>query len=92
MRNLAPINSEGITRGESNVVNSPTWSSWFQKLYTFYKEVMQGIDTGGQYFGKAAPSSPKTGTIAYADGTNWDPGSGAGYYYYTVGGTWKYMA
>lgn len=35
----------------------------------------------------AAPSSPANGDIAYADGTNWNPGSGAGFYGYQ-GGTW----
>lgn len=28
----------------------------------------------------SAPSNPVDGDIAYADGTNWDPGSGAGFY------------
>lgn len=28
----------------------------------------------------AAPSRPRDGMIVYADGTNWDPGSGEGIY------------
>jgi len=28
------------------------------------------------------------GMLAYADGSNWDPGSGEGYYYFNSGGTW----
>ena len=33
------------------------------------------------------PSSPEVGDIAYADGTNWNPGSGVGIYaYYNTGG------
>jgi hypothetical protein len=33
----------------------------------------------------AAPPKPVNGVIAYADGTNWDPGSGAGFYGYESG-------
>jgi microcystin-dependent protein len=35
----------------------------------------------------AAPNRPQDGVIAYADGVNWNPGSGAGPYMY-VGSTW----
>jgi hypothetical protein len=35
----------------------------------------------------AAPSRPTTGMIVDADGTNWNPGSGAGLYAY-IGGVW----
>ena len=33
----------------------------------------------------AAPARPSNGMIAYADGTNWNPGSGAGFYGYESG-------
>lgn len=33
----------------------------------------------------AAPGRPYTGMIAFADGTNWNPGAGAGYYGYHSG-------
>lgn len=29
-----------------------------------------------------APTKPRTGQLAFADGTNWDPGLGAGFYFY----------
>ena len=32
-----------------------------------------------------APAKPSDGMIAYADGTNWNPGSGAGFYGYQAG-------
>lgn len=35
----------------------------------------------------AAPVRPREGMIVSADGTNWDPGSGAGAYEYK-GGAW----
>jgi len=38
-----------------------------------------------------APSRPQDGDIAYADGTDWDPGSGAGIYAY-IGGAWDKLS
>lgn len=38
----------------------------------------------------AAPSPLKDGLIAYADGTTWNPGSGAGIYYYN-GSAWTLL-
>ena len=40
------------------------------------------------------PPKPRTGQIVYADGTNWNPGGGAGTYEYTGGGTngWRMLA
>lgn len=32
------------------------------------------------------PEKPRVGMIVYADGTEWDPGSGEGAYVYTSGG------
>lgn len=34
-----------------------------------------------------APVKPREGMIVLADGSNWDPGSGAGFYGY-YGGSW----
>lgn len=34
-----------------------------------------------------APVKPRAGDIRYADGTNWNPGLGAGIYYYS-GAAW----
>lgn len=39
----------------------------------------------------SAPSRPREGMIAYADGTKWNPGAGAGMYYYSSAGTWLQM-
>ena len=40
------------------------------------------------------PSKPREGQAYYADGTDWDPGGGAGLYEYTGGGTngWRQLA
>lgn len=34
---------------------------------------------------------PRVGTVLYADGTDWDPGSGEGLYVYKSGG-WTFIA
>ena len=36
------------------------------------------------------PAKPREGNLRYADGTNWDPGSGAGFYSYHDG-AWRYL-
>lgn len=37
------------------------------------------------------PPQPRTGLFAYADGTNWNPGSGEGLYEYQSDGTWHFV-
>lgn len=37
-----------------------------------------------------APTKPRSGMVVLADGTNWNPGSGAGYYGYR-GGAWHFL-
>lgn len=40
----------------------------------------------------AAPQKPSEGTIAFADGTSWNPGNGAGYYWYSEAtASWRYL-
>lgn len=38
-----------------------------------------------------APDRPRSTDIRYADGTNWDPGDGEGYYAYE-GGSWNKLS
>ena len=38
----------------------------------------------------AAPGKARTGTIAFADGTTWNPGSGAGVYCYYAS-AWHFL-
>jgi len=37
------------------------------------------------------PDKPRTGQAYYADGTNWNPGSGEGLYIYKSGGSWALL-
>lgn len=38
----------------------------------------------------AAPKKPRDGMVALADGVDWDPGSGAGYYGFRAG-SWRFL-
>ncbi len=38
----------------------------------------------------AAPAKPRDGQLVYADGTNWDPGDGEGFYAY-YNATWNFL-
>lgn len=38
----------------------------------------------------AAPSKPREGMLVKADGTSWNPGSGAGFYGYRAG-AWRFL-
>lgn len=38
------------------------------------------------------PKRPRNGYVRFADGTNWNPGSGRGYYGFDeTSGTWKFL-
>ena len=39
----------------------------------------------------AQPAKPELGSLYYADGTNWDPGSGEGLYFYTAAGAFTFL-
>jgi hypothetical protein len=39
----------------------------------------------------AAPAKLQIGQVVFADGSNWNPGSGRGLYYYDTGG-WVHIA
>jgi len=38
---------------------------------------------------RKAPAKPRTGQIYFADGTQWNPGSGEGIYLRLAAGTWS---
>lgn len=50
--------------------------------------VLQLLAAGHVEMTYAAPAKPRTGDIRLADGTQWNPGAGAGVYAY-YGGVWN---
>jgi len=56
-----------------------------QEILNGYQELLQLGKTN------VAPSRPRNGHMYYADGVNWNPGSGEGVYAY-YNGTWNKAA
>lgn len=51
------------------------------------QELQQALERLGVKTLHAVPAKPRNGQVAYADGTDWNPGSGQGFYGY-VNGAW----
>lgn len=54
--------------------------------YEFQGVASAMLSTEADKIWHAAPPKPRAGTQAYADGTNWNPGAGEGFYEYTSAG------
>lgn len=51
--------------------------------------VVNSISEGHMDVTNVVPAKPRAGDIRYADGTNWNPGSGEGLYLYLSTGAWS---
>lgn len=60
----------------------------FEELHADTQDNIQTYQIAISY---AAPTRPREGMVAYADGTKWNPGYGAGAYFYSLLGTWLPM-
>jgi hypothetical protein len=49
------------------------------------------VDSVGFKVWNTTPDKPRTGQAYYADGTNWNPGSGEGLYIYKSSATWVFL-
>ncbi len=87
MRRQAPINANLFINAPSSITE-PMWLEWFQRLCDYYDQVGQWVDPYAPNFGKIEPPAryKVNGVLVFADGTNWNPGSGAGYYRWNAGG------
>ena len=63
-------------------------ADWIQRELTAIELAFVDFDFIQLKETNVAPVKPRTGMIALADGTNWNPGSGAGFYGY-YGGAWS---
>jgi hypothetical protein len=73
----------------SELRNLAAWAS--RQLYRLSNEqqISNFVILAKQY---KAPDKPQDGQIAYADGTEWNPGSGRGAYRYdATGSTWQLL-
>ncbi len=73
--------------------DNPTSKEMNAYLGRMFRDIAQNIETiaDGRIIEKrhVEPSKPRDGMIVYADGTNWDPGSGEGFYK-RINGAWKF--
>jgi len=65
-----------------------SWQQWFAEVAAT-GAALAWIDPTNPGFGKSEPPHTR-GLLAYANGTDWNPGSGEGYYRWT-GSAWKYF-
>lgn len=65
-----------------------------EDLSPFLTEELEAIDAEFKntvaFERNAEPDKPFQGQLVLADGTNWDPGSGQGFYGYD-GATWRFL-
>lgn len=64
---------------------------WAEREFEALGRQFTNFDTVQQNVLHVEPQRPRDGMIAYADGTNWDPGEGEGVYGY-VGGAWTLLS
>ena len=60
----------------------------FKKIQQVLESYRQGLIMPPTY---VAPTKPQEGELRYADGTHWNPGSGAGLYQYRVATGWNFL-
>jgi hypothetical protein len=69
-------------------LTGPAWQQWLAEV-TATGAVIAFIDPTNPQFGKIEPPHTR-GLLAYANGTDWNPGSGEGYYRWT-GAAWQHI-
>ena len=69
-------------------LTDPTWQQWLAEVAAT-GAALAWIDPTNPALGTAEPPHTR-GMLAYANGTDWNPGNGEGYYRWT-GSAWKYV-
>ena len=64
------------------------FQKWAQQEFQKLEAVFSSLDFIILKETNVVPAKPRTGMVVLADGTNWNPGSGAGFYGY-YGGAWS---
>ncbi len=66
----------------------PSIASWVAQEFLLISEAFSQPTILDLAQSNVEPERPRDGMIVYADGTNWNPGSGEGYYGY-YNSTWN---
>jgi hypothetical protein len=92
MRVIAPTSKPIFYTDPNSAITSPAWIEFYQRMYDYYDQVGKWADPYWTSFGKIEPSSPVTGLLAYANGTDWDPASdGTVGYFRWNGSAWVFV-
>lgn len=68
-----------------------TIGRWVESEMTALARQMNSPPTLAFEVSYAAPTKPRAGTLAYADGTSWNPGSGEGLYRFSLASAWVFI-
>ena len=63
--------------------------SYLQTELDRISAIISNLADGHYDESNTVPSKPRAGDVRYADGTNWNPGSGEGLYLYLSTGAWS---
>ena len=63
--------------------------AYLREEFSRMSSIICNIADGHYDESNAVPSKPRAGDVRYADGTNWNPGSGEGLYLYLSTGAWS---
>lgn len=66
-------------------------ANWAQNEFQILSRTLANLSRIQFGVTNVAPPQPRTGLLAYADGTNWNPGSGEGLYVYGSDGNWHFL-
>jgi hypothetical protein len=61
---------------------------FLDEMFQEIRTVLELVRDGHLDVQNVAPTKPQQGDIRYADGSDWDPGSGEGIYFYNAAGAW----
>ncbi len=89
MPNASVKNVKSVTRWTPNPspASNENLSDYLFHELNRLSDVIFNLDVMRLEQTNVEPDKPRDGDIRYADGTNWNPGSGIGIYAY-VGGAW----
>ena len=63
--------------------------AYLRKEFDRMSAIIGNIADGHYEESNVVPSKPRAGDVRYADGSNWNPGSGEGLYIYLSTGAWS---
>lgn len=72
-------------------ISASDFPLWAENEFRNIKGALDIIASGGKEKLYVAPLKPRDGDFAYADGSSWNPGYGAGLYYYN-GTSWLFVS